>query len=249
MAAAMAMAALCRRFTGTLRVSGALQASPAACLPGLMPNLFQKNLAKVEPLHHLKFLHTTLSRKGLEEFFDDPQNWGEKTVKSGDAWNIKQLRGKSSEDLHKLWYVLLKEKNMLLTLEQESKRQHRPMPSPERLEKVEKSMKRIDLVVREREDALRLLQTGQEKPVPGEWRQDFLGRTYWYTYKEWPIPWYLNKKYKKRKFFYLPHVNRFIRLRLEKHLRRRARRQNLEKKKQKLLEKKFPHLAVKSQSQ
>ncbi|NXE73075.1 RM47 protein, partial [Cochlearius cochlearius] len=162
---------------------------------------------------------------------------------TGDAWNIKQLRGKSSEDLHKLWYVLLKEKNMLLTLEQESKRQLRPMPSPERLEKVEKSMKNIDLVVREREIALRLLQTGHEKPVPGEWRHDFLGRTYWYTYKEWPIPWYLNKKYKKRKFYYLPHVNRFIRLRLEKSLRRRARRQNLERTRQKVLERKFPHLA------
>ncbi|NXU75117.1 RM47 protein, partial [Oreotrochilus melanogaster] len=162
---------------------------------------------------------------------------------TGDAWNIKHLRGKSSEDLHKLWYVLLKEKNMLLTLQQESKRQLRPMPSPERLEKVEKSMKNIDLVVREREIALRLLQTGHEKPVPGEWRQDFLGRTYWYTYKEWPIPWYLNKKYKKRRFYYLPHVNRFIRLRLEKNLRLRAKRQNLEKKRQKVLERKFPHLA------
>ncbi|NXS46302.1 RM47 protein, partial [Balaeniceps rex] len=180
MAAAAAMAALCRRLTGALRLPAARPGSAAAGLAGLTLNLFHKNLAKVEPLHQLKFVHTTVSRKGLEEFFDDPRNWGEKTVKSGDAWNIKQLRGKSSEDLHKLWYVLLKEKNMLLTLEQESKRQLRPMPSPERLEKVEKSMKNIDLVVREREVALRLLQTGHEKPAPGEWRHDFLGRTYWY---------------------------------------------------------------------
>ncbi|NXS66966.1 RM47 protein, partial [Pandion haliaetus] len=136
MAAAGAMAALCRRFTGALRLSGARPGSTAAGLPGLMLNLFYKNLAKVEPLHQLKFLHTTMSQRGLEEFFDDPRNWGEKTVKSGDAWNIKQLRGKSREDLPKLWYILLKEKNMLLTLEQESKRQLRPMPSPERLEKV-----------------------------------------------------------------------------------------------------------------
>uniref|UniRef100_A0A8B9TRD4 Large ribosomal subunit protein uL29m n=1 Tax=Anas platyrhynchos TaxID=8839 RepID=A0A8B9TRD4_ANAPL len=211
----------------------------------VLPATWQKS----SPPHQLKFLHTTLSRNGLEEFFDDPKNWGEKTVKSGDAWNIKQLRGKSSEDLHKLWYVLLKEKNMLLTLEQESKRQQKPMPSPERLEKVQKSMKNIDLVVKERETALRLLQTGHEKPVPGEWRNDFLGRTYWYTYKEWPIPWYLNKKYKKRKFFYLPHVNHFIRLRQEKYLRARVRRQNLEKRRQKVLQMKFPHLAVNSQSQ
>ncbi|XP_075274396.1 large ribosomal subunit protein uL29m [Opisthocomus hoazin] len=249
MAAAMAMAALRRRLAGALRPAGARLGSAAAGLPGLTQNPLHKNPVKVEPLHPLKFLHTTSSRKGLEEFFDDPRNWGEKTVKSGDAWNIKQLRGKGSEDLHKLWYVLLKEKNMLLTLEQESKRQLRPMPSPERLDKVKKSMKNIDLVVREREIALRLLQTGHEKPVPGEWRHDFLGRTYWYTYKEWPIPWYLNKKYKKRRFYYLPHVNHFIRLRLEQSLRRRARRQNLEKTRQKVLERKFPHLAVKSQSQ
>lgn len=249
MAAARAIAALGRRLAGSLRLSGARPGLMAAGLPGLTLNPCHKNLARAEPLCHARFLHATLPQKGLEEFFDDPKNWGEKTVKSGDAWNIKQLRAKSSQDLHKLWYVLLKEKNMLLTLEQESKRQQKPMPSPERLEKVQKSMKNIDLVVREREIALRLLQTGHEKPVPGEWRNDFLGRTYWYSYKEWPIPWYLNKKYQKRKFYYLPHVNRFIRLRLEKKLRLRNRRQNLEKKKRKLLEKKFPHLAVKSQSQ
>lgn len=49
-----------------------------------MLNVFHKNLAKTEPLHQLRFLHTTLSLKGLEEFFDDPKNWGEKTVKSGE---------------------------------------------------------------------------------------------------------------------------------------------------------------------
>ncbi|KAM6414289.1 large ribosomal subunit protein uL29m [Rhynochetos jubatus] len=244
MAAAGAMAALCGRLRGALRLGSA-----AAGLPGLTRSLLPKNPGEAEPLRQLRFLHASLSCRGLEEFFDDPKNWGEKTVKSGDAWNIKQLRGKSSEDLHKLWYVLLKEKNMLLTLEQESKRQLRPMPSPERLQKVQKSMKNIDLVVREREIALRLLQTGHEKPVPGEWRHDFLGRTYWYSYKEWPIPWYLNNKYKKRKFYYLPHVNHFIRLRLEKYLLKRARMKNLERTRKKVLERKFPHLAARSQSQ
>jgi hypothetical protein len=47
----------------------------------------------------------------------------------------------TTEKYHSLWvlcyrYVLLKERNMLLTLEQEAKRQRLPMPSPERLEKV-----------------------------------------------------------------------------------------------------------------
>jgi len=36
----------------------------------------------------------------------------------------------------RLRYVLLKEKNMVLTLEQEAKRQRVQMPSPERIRKV-----------------------------------------------------------------------------------------------------------------
>lgn len=49
-------------------------------------NLYHKNLPKVETLHQVKFLHTTVSRRGLEEFFDDPGNWGEKSVKSGEFY-------------------------------------------------------------------------------------------------------------------------------------------------------------------
>uniref|UniRef100_A0A8C8VFF2 Large ribosomal subunit protein uL29m n=1 Tax=Pelusios castaneus TaxID=367368 RepID=A0A8C8VFF2_9SAUR len=243
----MMAVSLCRRFSTLLRVSGVLRQLPAAGLSGLSPNLLHKS-TKIEPVYQCNFLHTTLSRKGLEEFFDEPKNWGETVVKSGDEWHASLLRNKSHEDLHKLWYVLLKEKNMLLTLQQEAKRQSLPMPSPERLEKVEKSMGRIDLVIKERETALRLLQTGHEKPQPGDWRNDFLGRTYWYRYKEWPIPWYLNSRHKRRKFFYTSRVNYFIRLRLEKYLKKQSRRKSLEKKKKLLLQKKFPHLAAQSKN-
>ncbi|XP_016084921.1 39S ribosomal protein L47, mitochondrial-like [Sinocyclocheilus grahami] len=115
---------------------------------------------------------THVSEKDWKPFFDLPENWGEQTVKSGAPWTAKQLRLKSKENLHKLWYVFLKEKNMLLTLEQEAKRQRLPMPSPERLKKVERSIMRLDTVVKEREDSLRLLQTGQERGRPGEWRRN-----------------------------------------------------------------------------
>lgn len=132
---------------------------------------------------------------------------------------------------------------MLLTLEQEAKRQVLPMPSPERLEKVIKSMDALDQVVQEREDALRLLQTGQEKARPGAWRRDIFGRIIWHKFKQWPVPWYLNKRYNRKRFFAMPYVDHFVRLRLEKHARIEARKKNLQKKKEKLLQAKFPHLS------
>ncbi|XP_058517045.1 large ribosomal subunit protein uL29m [Ochotona princeps] len=231
------------------RVSAAVQASRALVIPqtaashrfslGLLPVTIQN----VASLNRCRLFHTTLARKGLEEFFDDPKNWGEEKVKSGAAWTCQQLRNKSNEDLHKLWYVLLKERNMLLTLEQEAKRQRLPMPSPERLDKVVESMDALDKVVQEREDALRLLQTGQEKARPGAWRRDIFGRTVWHKFKQWPIPWYLNKRYRRRRFFAMPYVDRFVRLRIEKQARIAARKKHLEKKNEKFLQKKFPHLA------
>ncbi|KAG8445157.1 hypothetical protein GDO86_010069 [Hymenochirus boettgeri] len=186
--------------------------------------------------------HSSSVCNGLDEFFDS-KNWGEKSIKSGDAWTAKQLRGKSNEDLHKLWYVLLKEKNMLLTLEQEAKRQRLPMPSPERLSKVGKSMQRVDTVITEREDSLRLLQTGQEKPTPGDYRKDCFGETSWYNSKEWAMPWFMNTGYKKKKFFALPYVNHYLRLKLEKKLRIAVRRKNTEKERRLDLERRFPHIA------
>ncbi|XP_069881943.1 large ribosomal subunit protein uL29m [Dipodomys merriami] len=235
----------CTRLSAVLKVSGSLITSKAPASTGCRFSLsfLHKSVPNVTSLHRPKLLHTTLSTRGLEEFFDDPKNWGEQKVKSGAAWTCQQLRNKSNEDLHKLWYVLLKERNMLLTLEQEAKRQRLPMPSPERLEKVIESMDALDKVVQEREDALRLLQTGQEKARPGAWRRDIFGRIIWHKFKQWPVPWYLNKRYNKKRFFAMPYVDRFIRLRLEKQARIKARKRSLEKKKEKFLKEKFPHLS------
>ena len=67
------------------------------------------------------------------------------------------------------------------------------MPSLEWLEKLVDSMDALDKVVQQREDAVRLLQTGQEKPGPGAWRRDVFGGIVWHKFKQWPIPWYQNK--------------------------------------------------------
>ncbi|XP_072474517.1 large ribosomal subunit protein uL29m isoform X2 [Notamacropus eugenii] len=137
---------------------------------------------------------------------------------------------------------------MLLTLEQEAKRQRLPMPSPERLDKVSESMDALDKVIQERDDALRLLQTGQERPRPGAWRKDIFGRIIWHKYKQWPIPWYLNKRYNRKKFYVMPYVEQFVRLRLEKYLRGEAKKKNLQKKKQKILQRKFPQMSAEAQN-
>ncbi|XP_072897232.1 large ribosomal subunit protein uL29m [Hemitrygon akajei] len=229
----------CNRVVGMVRSSfGNRTAVVARSTPSNLPELQKFGLGsenQTRLTQQSRVLQTTNSCKGLEEFFDDPQNWGEPTVKSGAPWTAKQLRLKSNEDLHKLWYVLLKEKNMLLTIEQEAKRQRLQMPSPERLKKVERSMTRIDTIVQEREMALRLLQTGQQKSYPGAWRRNIFGQTYWYKFKEWPIPWYLNKTYRRKRFYTPAYVDIFVRRQIEKYLRKK----NRAKKKQPVLQEKI----------
>ncbi|KAK7789392.1 hypothetical protein R5R35_007164 [Gryllus longicercus] len=107
------------------------------------------------------FLHTSSSRYDLMEFFDDEKNWGASEVKVGRAWKKEELRIKSNSDLHKLWYVLLKERNMLLTMEHEAKEKVALFPNPERLDKVAESMENLESVVRERNRAYFELETGE----------------------------------------------------------------------------------------
>ncbi|XP_017262565.1 39S ribosomal protein L47, mitochondrial [Kryptolebias marmoratus] len=238
---------LCKQFQNVFRISSAVNAQQCAVrlTRGQSKHVSEKSAeVRICLVGQHRAVHTSASRRGLEEFFDSPENWGESSVKSGAPWTAKQLRTKSNEDLHKLWYVLLKERNMLLTVEQESKRQRVPMPSPERLKKIERSMTRLDTVVTERETALRLLQTGQEKSRPGAWRRNVFGYTYWYRFKEYAIPWYMNKHYKRKKFFTPLYVQPHIRLRIEKHLQEKARKVRSNKEKLAVLKKKFPHMKV-----
>ncbi|KAK4437175.1 39S ribosomal protein L47, mitochondrial [Sesamum alatum] len=94
---------------------------------------------------------STIQRNPLEEFFEADRNPDdEKPVVYGRSWKASELRLKSWDDLNKLWYVLLKEKNMLMTQRQMLHAQNLRFPNPERLPKVRKSMCRIKHVLTER---------------------------------------------------------------------------------------------------
>ncbi|MED6159454.1 hypothetical protein PIB30_042528 [Stylosanthes scabra] len=90
-------------------------------------------------------------RNPLEEFFEVGRDAeSDKPIVYGRGWKASELRLKSWDDLHKLWYVLLKEKNMLMTQRQMLNSQNLRFPNPERIPKVRKSMCRIKQVLTER---------------------------------------------------------------------------------------------------
>ncbi|KAL1933576.1 hypothetical protein VTP01DRAFT_7666 [Rhizomucor pusillus] len=96
---------------------------------------------------------TPAPAKGLYQFFENGEALP-KRITTGRSWTAKELRQKSFEDLHKLWYVLLKERNVLATQRGEARRQQLStdvFDNSDRMKKVRKSMARIKLVLNERQ--------------------------------------------------------------------------------------------------
>ncbi|KAI9552084.1 hypothetical protein GHT06_022421 [Daphnia sinensis] len=118
------------------------------------------------PANSTSFHTTSFKSSNLMQFFDDPKNFGASEVKSGRSWTVDELRIKSNIDLQKLWFVLLKERNMLLTMEYNCREACRLFPSPERIDKIQDSMTRLEQVIHERNDAYWQLEIGEEAPKP-----------------------------------------------------------------------------------
>ncbi|KAF8819658.1 putative 39S ribosomal protein L47, mitochondrial precursor [Cardiosporidium cionae] len=74
-----------------------------------------------------------------------------KNAVSGDAWPATLLRKKSFDDLHKLWYVCLKERNLLTGEKWSAWQRGISMEHPGRLKKCKLTMKRILSVMTSRE--------------------------------------------------------------------------------------------------
>lgn len=174
-------------------------------------------------------VHTTKPNNDLMEFFDVKKNWGETNIRVGRGWRLDELRIKSNSDLHKLWYVLLKERNMLYTMEHECKRQTRLFPNPERIDKVQESMDNIETVIRERNVAYYKLETGETGERPVEDVVNLFGLPEKYEKKEHFIPKFMNtrwvKSYYEHGFVNSAAVKKFMRLYKEKqyNVERKAR--------------------------
>ncbi|XP_023954634.2 39S ribosomal protein L47, mitochondrial [Bicyclus anynana] len=186
----------------------------------------------ITAIQNITYIHTTSKHNNLMDFFDNKKNWNETNIRVGRAWRLDELRIKSNTDLHKLWYVLLKERNMLFTMEHECNRKVRLFPNPERIDKVEESMNNIETVVRERNTAYYTLETGETGERPVEDVVNLFGLPEKYPKNEYIIPKFMNTRWVKS---YLEHgyinslaVKKFYRLYQEKlrSIKRNERNRN-----------------------
>ena len=116
-------------------------------------------------------LHTSRPSFGLSEFFENGQSLPPFDPANrkvfGRAWSADELRLKSLDDLQKLWFVLLKETNLLATQKAETRRMGQRWFGGHRVYKCRLSMARIKTVLTERqalhEKAVNLMDNAQPK--------------------------------------------------------------------------------------
>ena len=94
-------------------------------------------------------------------------------------------------------FVLLKERNMLLTMEHAYKEETETWPNPERIDKVEESMDNLESVVRERNRAYYELETGESGEQERIIRSGPFGLDVGYVKQEHTLPRKYNIAYRK----------------------------------------------------
>lgn len=89
------------------------------------------------------------SQRAIDQFLDMGTSAGARRV--GRAWRVSELRLKSFDDLHKLWFIMLKERNVLLTERAWCKTNGRHWTNgASNMYKIKTSMGRVKCVVGER---------------------------------------------------------------------------------------------------
>ena len=105
---------------------------------------------------------------GFDDFFD-VKSKPDDIIATGRAWTVPDLRRKSFDDLHKLWYVLYKERNLILSEKEKIRRSLRPVTRMEenRYVKVKKSMAAVKTTLAERKriEALLLSQSNSTASI------------------------------------------------------------------------------------
>ncbi|KAG6336053.1 hypothetical protein ID866_3026 [Astraeus odoratus] len=90
---------------------------------------------------------------------------------SGRSWTASELRRKSFKDLHTLWYVLLRERNVLATQKEEARRlgirSSESLAASVRDRLCRKSMARLKYVINERRVVYEKILAAGEEPAKG----------------------------------------------------------------------------------
>jgi len=104
--------------------------------------------------------------RNLDQFRDSVSRDKRFTNPVGRNWTVSELRRKSFSDLHKLWYVLYKERNILLTESYICRVKALHFPQVSRFQMVKKSMAAIKVVLGERKrDKIAKRISGVERKV------------------------------------------------------------------------------------
>ncbi len=95
-------------------------------------------------------------------------------------------------------FVLLKERNMLLTMEHAYLQAGEHMPNQERLDKVDMSMENLEEVVRERNRAFHELEVGGSGELEREIVEGPFGIDEGYQQREHPVPYWQNLAHQRK---------------------------------------------------